>query len=70
VSTLPASVPSCPGQQSQHQPGAWPFPAQADSCSNCERRRQGVADYMAGAKVEWMVPPTGTPCPEQLRTKR
>jgi hypothetical protein len=68
--SLPASVARCPGQQRQHQPGDWPFPSQADSCVYCERRRQGIADYMAGAKVEWMDPPKETPCPEQLRPKR
>lgn len=70
MSTLPASVARCPGQKREVQPGDWPFPAQADCCVYCERRRQGIADYMAGAKVEWMEPPKVTPCPEQLRPKR
>lgn len=67
--TLPASVARCPGQQRQHQGSDWPFPVQADSCEHCARRRQGITDYMAGARVEWMTPPSATPCPEQLRPK-
>lgn len=65
--TLPATVARCPGQQ--HPPGAWPFPRLGDSCINCERRRQGIADYMAGANVEWMTAPMQTPCPEILLPK-
>lgn len=67
--SLPASVHRCPGQNRAVPAGEWPFPRQAAECHRCERRRQGIADYMAGAKVEWMQPPTETPCPEILRPK-
>ena len=67
--TLPASIERCPGRQ----PQAWPFPGtqQANPCDDCARRRQGIADYMAGANVAWFdKPPSETPCPEQLKPKR
>lgn len=70
MSTLPASVPRCPGKDRVVPVGEWPFPRQQQDCMDCERRRQGISDYMAGAKVEWMEPPKDTPCPEQLRPKR
>lgn len=68
---LPATVARCPGNQ-QQRASPWPFPQTAADCHNCERRRQGIADYMGGnfANVEWMDPPKDAPCPEQLRPKR
>ena len=68
--TLPASVPRCPGMP-KAEPGNWPFPQpQPDCLMQCERRRQGIADYMAGTPVQWMAPPPAGPCGELLRAKR
>lgn len=69
--TLPPSVPRCPGKLREVQAGEWPFPPLQEDCLlRCARRRQGIADYMAGAKVEWMNPPKESPCPELLEPKR
>lgn len=68
--TLPASIARCPGMP-REQTGDWPFPQQTPDClMQCERRRQGIADYMAGQQVVWMQPPQPGPCDEQLRPKR
>lgn len=68
--TLPASVARCPGLQRPQ--GEWPFPGQHPDClRDCARRRQGIADYMAGEQVVWMEPPKEPgPCGEILRAKR
>lgn len=66
--SLPTSVARCPGMP---KPEAWPFPGQQPDClMDCARRRQGIADFMAGAPVTWMEPPKSGPCDEQLRPKR
>lgn len=68
--TLPATVARCPGQNTSTDPAAaWPFPREQQDCLSCERRRQGIADYMAGEKVEWMRAPSETLCPEALPRK-
>lgn len=65
--SLPASIHRCPGMPT---PQAWPFPGQQPDClMECARRRQGIADYMAGVPVLWMQPPKETPCAEILRPK-
>jgi hypothetical protein len=68
--TLPSSVARCPGQITANVTDAWPFPREMPDCLTCARRTQGIADYMAGAKVEWMKPPLETPCPEKLAHKQ
>lgn len=68
---LPMSVERCPGRDRKVPEGEWPFPRQDQDCSNCGRKRQAVADYLAGtAGVIWMEPPTQTPCPKRLESKK
>lgn len=75
--TLPLSIPRCPGMP-REQAAEWPFPphegearirVSPDCLMDCARRRQGIADFMAGEPVTWMEPPKAGPCSEQLRPK-
>lgn len=69
--SLPRDIARCPGRERQVPEGEWPFPRyDADCLLHCERRRQGIADFMTGADVVWMEPPKETPCPEILRSKK
>jgi hypothetical protein len=72
--SLPANIERCPGRRREVKPGEWPFPSLEQDCIDCARRREGIADYMAGAGVQWMTPPTpmldGTICAERLAYKR
>lgn len=69
--SLPATIARCPGQNSDAPAGEWPFPRQQQDClMQCARRRQGIADYMAGEKVTWMAAPAEVPCPEMLRAEK
>jgi hypothetical protein len=40
------------------------------SALRCARRTEGIRDYAAGAKVEWMLPPGTVPCSERLEPKK
>lgn len=67
---LPLSVERCPGRDRKVEQGEWPFPRQDQDCGGCARKRQAVADYLAGtAGVVWMEPPEQAPCPERLEGK-
>jgi hypothetical protein len=64
--SLPADIARCPGIPCTNALG-W---TTHHECVNCARRTEGIRDYMAGANVAWMEPPTEAPCPERLEPKR
>lgn len=65
--SLPANVARCPGEM--YVPPTMDFACQPAECRTCARRAVGIADYMAGAKVQWMEPSGKTPCPDRLEPK-
>lgn len=65
---LPAEIARCPGEM--YVPPTLDFACLPDECLHCARRIEGIADYMSGAKVVWMLPPGTTPCSERLEPKK
>lgn len=60
---LPADIHRCIGQgTAQGEPRL--------DCLDCARRKQGIADYMAGVRCWWMEPPTQQPCPEFMEERK
>lgn len=61
--SLPADVARCRGWFEHRTP--------EEDCLSCERRLNGIADYLAGRVVVWFAePPKQTPCPEKLEPKK
>jgi hypothetical protein len=61
--TLPLDIHRCIGTgTSQGKPDA--------DCLTCERRTDGIVDYMAGRRVLWMAPRDERPCPEKLEARK
>lgn len=62
--SLPHDIHRCRGFRAEDE-------TLAASCVNCERRIDGIADYMRGARdILWMAPTQQEPCPEALLPKK
>lgn len=65
---LPRDIARCPGDM--YVPPTMDFVCLPADCQSCARRTAGIADYMAGADVVWMLPPGKVPCPDRLEPKK
>jgi hypothetical protein len=65
---LARDIARCPGEM--YVPPTMDFACLPAECKDCERRTQGIADYMAGADVAWMTPPGKVPCPMRMEPKK
>lgn len=61
---LPLDISRCPGAGTeQGKPEV--------RCLDCARRTAGLADYMAGRVVSWLLPaPTEVPCPMWMEERK
>lgn len=67
---LPNDIARCRGRKAEVKTGDWPFPSTDAECVNCARRLAGVGNFVRGEAVNWMEPPTGSPCPEKMEPKK